>query len=99
MVKQLSKENEKLEVHVFTSFDDLMEHIINDQPEVKKELEEEVKCPALVLLNLYEEREEMMMTRDAMSTFVLPCEPEWATKVFLDNAIIKLTEQIKAFRD
>ena len=59
--------------------------------------EEEVVCPALELLGLYEQREALRIERDAMGTFVLPCEPEWATKTELDNAIIRITEQIRRY--
>jgi len=66
--------------------------------EIEEEPEDKVQCPALILLGLYEEREEMITERDALGTFVLPCEPEWNIKIYLDNAIIAITEAIRNFK-
>lgn len=87
----------EIEVHAFESFDEMLEYLI--EKEEQENQEEEVSCPAIQLVMLYDEREALIMERDKMRTFVLPCEPEWQTKVNLDNQIIKLTEQIRTFRD
>jgi len=94
MIKEikLNELNTQEEIKLF------LNSIFGSNATKEEEPEDEVQCPALILLGLYEEREEMIEQRDTLGTFILPCEPEWKIKMHLDNTIIAITEVIRNFK-